>query len=253
MFAEPCFSKQITQTATSSVMRHLQYCQKFDRILNNLNLINIFALLRNFRERISQKLFLKHQKSQHVFIMEKVRNEKQSEKLNRKLSSDFYPVCWQDDERMDNLFAPFRSKTVNPVNYETKLKFWKNLIKEYGKETGSSVITINALRDAFLRNGQKPHCLHTVIEDQLNDGSIKRKEQFMQPPQHTWTGWAVHALIKSPLQWGFVKVKERIIPTAMGTSSSSSADDKNRFDNIEFVIIDVVKVSTTKNIRFHYL
>lgn len=153
-----------------------------------------------------------------------------------KLPVDFHPVCWQDDERMENLFAPFRVKSVNPVNWESKLKFWRNLIKEYCEVKGSAIISVAELRDAFQRNDKRPHCLETVIEEQLNDGSIQRKEQFMQPPQHTWSGWAMHKFVKSPLQWSFDKVKERVVP-------KSTAENDSTGDRTQYVVLEVVKVS----------
>lgn len=149
-----------------------------------------------------------------------------------KLPDDFYPVCWQDDERMENLFAPFRLKSVNPVNYDSKMKFWKNLIKEYCQYRGNPVISLNELRTALQRRGKRPYCLDTVLADQLADGSIKPKQQYMEAPLLTWSGWAVHKLVKAPLRWSFDAVKERVIPT----SNSASAEDA------EYVFIDVAKV-----------
>lgn len=151
-----------------------------------------------------------------------------------KLSPDFFPDCWNDDERMENLFAPFRVKSVNPVNYETKMKFWKNLIKEYCEVKGSASVTINELRDTLQRNGKKPHCLSTVFEEQSNEASIKRKSEFMEPPQLTWSGWAIDKLVKVPLKWGFNKVKERALPTA---------SDAKQLESTEFIVLEVVKVS----------
>lgn len=150
-----------------------------------------------------------------------------------KLPVDFFPACWQDDERMDNLFAPFRAKSVNPVNWESKMKFWKNLIKEYCQWKGSSVVLVIELRDALKRNEKKPHCLDTVFEHLMNEGSIQRKDQFLQPPQHSWSEWAIHKLIKSPFQWGFDRVKERVVAT------NNSAIDSER---IQVVVTEVVKV-----------
>lgn len=150
-----------------------------------------------------------------------------------KLTPDFFPECWQDDERMENFLAPFRIKSVNPVNYDTKLKFWKNLIKEYCEVKGSASVTINELRDALQRNGKKPHCLSTVIEEQLTEGSIKRKTEFMESPQITWSGWALDKLIKTPFKWSFNKVKERALPVTV---------DAKQFDSTEFVVLEFVKV-----------
>lgn len=149
------------------------------------------------------------------------------------LPDDFYPACWHDDERMDNLFAPIRPKAVNPVNYETKIKFWKNLIKEYCTARGCPVVSLNELRSAFSRNGKKPCCLETVLEEQLAEGSIKLKQQYMVAPLLTWSGWAVHKLVKAPLRWSFDKVKERVISTV----SNGNIDE-----NVEYVVIEVAQV-----------
>lgn len=150
------------------------------------------------------------------------------------LPEDFYPACWQDDERMENLFAPFRAKTVNPVNYESKMKFWKNLIQEYCNVRGTPTISISELRNAFQRNGKKPYCLDTVIQEQLAEGLIKPKQQFMEQPLLTWGGWAVHKLVKAPLRWSFDKVKEQVI---------SSATNANNEENMEYIVIEAAKVS----------
>lgn len=160
-----------------------------------------------------------------------------------KLPTDFYPICWQDDERMENLFAPFRAKTVNPVNWESKMKFWRNLIKEYCEVKGSAAVSVTELRDALQRNEKRPHCLDTVIEEQLNDGSLQRKDQFMQPPQHTWSGWAMHKFVKTPLQWSFDKVKERVVATSKSETDSTT-------DHTEFVVLEVVKVSVTTSMIY---
>lgn len=149
-----------------------------------------------------------------------------------KLPDDFYPVCWQDDERMENLFAPFRLKTVNPVNYDSKMKFWKNLIKEYCQLRGNPVISLNELRMAFQRNSKRPYCLDVVLAEQLAESSIQPKQQYMEAPLLTWPGWAVHKLVKAPLRWSFDMVKERVTPT----SSANSAECA------EYVFIDVAKV-----------
>lgn len=149
-----------------------------------------------------------------------------------KLPDDFYPLCWQDDERMENLFAPFRLKSVNPVNYDSKMKFWKNLIQEYCQYRGNPVISSNELRTALQRRGKRPYCLDAVLAEQLTDGSIKPKQQYMEAPLLTWSGWAVHKLVKAPLRWSFDAVKERVIPTANTTSAESA----------EYVFIDVAKV-----------
>ncbi|XP_031625715.1 charged multivesicular body protein 7 [Contarinia nasturtii] len=155
---------------------------------------------------------------------------------NPNLPEEFYPACWQDDDRMDNLFAPFRDRAVNPVNFETKMKFWKNLIQEYCTTKGSPNISLAELRMAFERKGKRPHCLNTVLDELLSECLAKSKTQFMETPL-TWTGWAVQKLVKAPLRWGFDKVKERVI---------SNANNGNCDESYEFVIIEVAKVISEK-------
>lgn len=160
-------------------------------------------------------------------------NLKQTEQNG--IESDFYPLCWQDDERMENLFAPFRDKSVNPVNYETKMKFWKNLIHEYCKIQGNSIVSLNHLRMAFQRKEKRPYCIETVLDELMVEGLAKTKSQFMEAPLLTWSGWLVHKVVKTPLRWSFDKVKERVVPvTANG----------NCDENTEYVLMEVAKVST---------
>lgn len=148
--------------------------------------------------------------------------------------SDFYPHCWQDDERMENLFAPFRDKSVNPVNYETKMKFWKNLIQEYCKNHGNPIVSSGQLRTAFQRKGKRPYCIDTVLEELIVEGLAKGKQQFMEAPLLTWSGWVVHKLVKAPLRWSFDKVKETVVSVAANGNSD---------ENTEYVLIEVAKVN----------
>ncbi|XP_055309246.1 charged multivesicular body protein 7 isoform X2 [Sitodiplosis mosellana] len=140
---------------------------------------------------------------------------------------------------MENLFAPFRDKSVNPLNFETKMKFWKNLIQEYCMTKGNPTISLGELRTAFQRKGKKPYCLDTVLEELLlADNLVKAKTQFMlETPILSWAGWAVSKLVKAPLRWGFDRVKERVISTTNNGNSDESS---------EYVIIEVAKVIAEK-------
>lgn len=170
--------------------------------------------------------------------IEKSRISNESDQLTQNgsdlnLPEDFYPACWQEDERMNNLFSEFRDRSVNVVNYETKMKFWKNLIQEYCIIKGNPTISLGELRTAFQRKGKKPYCLNTVLGELLADGSIKPKSQFMEAPLLSWAGWAVNKLVKAPLRWGFDKVKERVV---------STTNNGNCDEGMEYIIIEVAKV-----------
>lgn len=156
--------------------------------------------------------------------------------IDQNLPEDFYPACWQEDERMENLFAPFRDRSVNPLNFDAKMMFWKNLIREYlGRIKNSPTFSLGELRTTFQRKGKKPYCLDTVLKEMLlSDSSVKEKSQFIQEvPSHSWAGWAVNKMIKQPLRWGFDRIKERVI----STPSNGNSDE-----NTEYVHLEVAKV-----------
>lgn len=152
---------------------------------------------------------------------------KSPKKESQKLPETFYPDCWTDDVRMDALFSPFRVYDVNPENYKSKLNFWRNLIKKYCEEKGSSDISINELKIAFKRKDKSPYGLETVFNEMEQD--LKIENQFLEPPQHSWSGWAVN-MMKKPVKWGFNKVKERVIQT--------------KDDNTKFIIIEIVQLQS---------
>ncbi|KAJ6647134.1 Charged multivesicular body protein 7 [Pseudolycoriella hygida] len=149
----------------------------------------------------------------------------------KNLPLDFYPDCWvKDEERMDVLFNPFRPKNVNPINYESKMKFWKQLIVKYCNEKGSASASESELKNAFIRNGRKPLCLSTVLEDMRNNHEIEYLHKFMVPAQHSWKDWAVDVMVKKPASWGWNLVKDRIFAKNSQTEEMSN-----------FVVLESVK------------
>jgi charged multivesicular body protein 7 len=63
------------------------------------------------------------------------------------LKEEFYPKEWTDDQRMGMLLAEFRVKSLNPENYEAKMKFWREMICKYCLEQKqSSNVTLNELK-----------------------------------------------------------------------------------------------------------
>lgn len=78
-----------------------------------------------------------------------------------------YPKDWDNEVRMNSLFAPFRKKELNPIDYESKMTFWKNLINSCLYDNGSCVFTIEELERAFIRNDRKPVCIKEVIDNML--------------------------------------------------------------------------------------
>lgn len=119
------------------------------------------------------------------------------------------PTCWSDDVRMSFLFAPFRSKELNVVSYNSKQKFWKDLIRKYCETKGSAQVTLPELRTAFQRNGKKPYALETVLLEMEVENEVVKLNTFMESPQLTWSSWAHRSLTKV-VAWPVYQVKNRL-------------------------------------------
>lgn len=134
------------------------------------------------------------------------------------LDAKFFPECWSDDIRMDNLMAPFRVKSVNPNNYDAKLTFWYNLIVKYCEYKRNSAVSLDELCSVFRRGDKRPYGLQTVLSEMLAIGKIQFKNQFMEEPQETWSGWAIYSA-KKCAKWGFRQVVERVTKPQIVDSS----------------------------------
>lgn len=69
------------------------------------------------------------------------------------------------NERLTVLMAPFKNREVNEVNYDNKMKFWKNAIISECERRHRCSFSINELKTWYLLNGRSPLCLLTVVED----------------------------------------------------------------------------------------
>lgn len=76
-----------------------------------------------------------------------------------------FPECWENDVRMGALFAPFRSKTVNPNDWKSKIEFWTSLIEGWCKYNACPVINLSSLKSDFSRKGMVPACLEDVLQN----------------------------------------------------------------------------------------
>lgn len=147
------------------------------------------------------------------------------------LEESFYPDTWQNDSRMGVLLSEFRVRSINPENYDSKMKFWKEMIRNYCEHKGCGAVSIVELKRVFKRKGTIPYCLQTVFEEMLREGQLVGMGDFQRPVQDSWGGWAVDLLVKRPLGWGFGKVKEKIVGGGVD-------------EGAEFVCTEVVKVGS---------
>lgn len=134
-------------------------------------------------------------------------SEHDHEELETKKLKKFpYPECWKNNERMDRLFAPFRTRSVNPEGYDIKVEFWKDMTRRYCEYNGSPNFSKSELQKAFQRKGKVPYDLDTILNDFIVKKEVRKRSEFMYDPLNGWTGWAINSFVKKPILWGFQKV-----------------------------------------------
>ena len=69
-----------------------------------------------------------------------------------------------DDRQASVLYSPFREKSLNPLSWDRKMKFWENLLLKTFMEQRIISFDSSKLPEMFERNGLTPKCLSTVIE-----------------------------------------------------------------------------------------
>lgn len=142
-----------------------------------------------------------------------------------------FPECWSDDRRMKVLFSPLRQRNVNPENYDGLILFWRNQITNYSHTQENPRVTLSGLREAFMRNGEKPHCLQQVLASMVSSGEIKPTEQFLQDANTAgWAAWSMR-MLKTPLQMGSKMVRETLFNSPQKAVAETS-----------YVVLEVVNV-----------
>ncbi|XP_053953751.1 charged multivesicular body protein 7 [Anastrepha ludens] len=121
-----------------------------------------------------------------------------------------YPVCWKDDARMHVLLAPFRNREVNPENYDSKLKFWQDMIAQYCEHTGTSCFCKRDLQLVFAREDRIPYGLDTVLAEMLKAKQIRTRDDYEYDPENTWGGWVMNSFVNRPIKWGWQTLKSKI-------------------------------------------
>ena len=107
---------------------------------------------------------------------------------------DISSLCdeWSDSERMRVMFAPMRNKELNPESFNSKIKFWTELIHKWCTVHNRCSFTLGQLEKDFQRDGSTPHCLADVLGEALKSGKIVDTKRFTSNlvPQESWGSWA---------------------------------------------------------------
>ncbi|TMW44425.1 hypothetical protein DOY81_010492 [Sarcophaga bullata] len=141
-----------------------------------------------------------------------------------------YPACWQDDARVQVLLAPFRERSVNPENYDSKMRFWQDTIRDYCLFKGKANFCKQELQHKFTKGLRVPCCLDLVLNEMQKQNLIRLRKDYEYDPENSWSGWAVNSFVKKPLSWGIDKIKEKL-----GTI------DTNQQSLTHFIHLEVIK------------
>ncbi|XP_044259816.1 charged multivesicular body protein 7 [Tribolium madens] len=133
------------------------------------------------------------------------------------IPEDKLPQEFKDEARLDSLFSPVRSRTVNPRDWDTKIASWRHLISLYCINNGVYSFTLTLLGQKFLRNGRPPSCLGVVLEELVKTGDLQYLEDFVKE-SYGWGSWAADLLVKKPLSWSFNTVKRTLFTTQVNSN-----------------------------------
>lgn len=129
------------------------------------------------------------------------------------LPEEKMPSCWEQEERMNALFSPFRSRSANPQDWISKYKFWQKLIYERLSHTMECSFSISDLNEAFRRKGCRPLCIVTVVEELHRNNEIMLETEFLQEPCESWAAWSISIFVKKPIVWSLSKLKSYVVNT----------------------------------------
>lgn len=141
--------------------------------------------------------------------------------------ASYLPPEWEDESRMNFLFAPFKRKSLNPESYDAKMKFWIKLIETHLSHIKNFKFQTKTLARQFLRKSLIPACLQDVIQQMYDNNQILTVQEYKKTCQRTgWVKWSWDMLVYKPISWTFKKV--------WGTKKPEA--------NTDFVHLDLIQV-----------
>ncbi|CAJ0944851.1 unnamed protein product, partial [Mesorhabditis belari] len=108
----------------------------------------------------------------------------------------YYPATWNDDMEMSGLMSMIKSRQVNPVDYDRKIRFWRGMIESgcYGEK--DALLTVDSLKKRFRRGDLVPSSLPIVIEDMINTGDIITLDEWKEK-HSSWLGWGFSKMMRT--------------------------------------------------------
>lgn len=141
-----------------------------------------------------------------------------------------YAECWSDDERMNFYFSAFPStRSDNPHHWDSKMKFWVDLIHKMSENNPYAYISWDNLFSKLRRNGKEPLGMNTVFTNLLSKKELVSLNQYMQDvkPDETWVGWGVKWCVKKPASWVVGQVLSPV-----------KSDPRKMMKSVKFICMD---------------
>lgn len=140
-------------------------------------------------------------------------------------SAEYLPSIWQDDKRMNAMFADFRHGSVNPVDFDKKMSFWSDAVTNWLETKGCITFTLFDARKAFTRRGSIPLCLDAVLTEISKQGTIMTMADFLKYVSNPgWLSWSMDLFIKKPVSYTWYLIS--------GAIMTSRSDDSLNYVNI---------------------
>ena len=102
---------------------------------------------------------------------------------------------WNDEDRVNGLFSPFRDKNLNPELWQAKMTFWTNALGDWLAKTASISFSISKIQNNLCSKiNRKPHCLETVIKQMEDKGVLIKHGQLQSNwdlKQSSWAQWSI--------------------------------------------------------------
>lgn len=135
------------------------------------------------------------------------------------------PDVWSDDVRMNALFAPFRSRELNPLHYDNKLKFWKEQLVDYCRRNGVLELDVRTAEQWFVRKQVKPRCLELAVAELARERVVVTRDDALRPVPASAAHGLVQAvftrLVWTPLSWS----ASYLFRSATAASSTTAPTD----------------------------
>ena len=110
------------------------------------------------------------------------------------------PDFWSDDVRMNALFTAFRNRDLNPLHYDNKMRFWKDLITCFCRDKQIIQFDLAQIEACFCRKNAKPKCLELVLGELVRERALIKRDEFLRP-QVGLVQTVFNKLVWSPLAW----------------------------------------------------